>query len=147
MTNTKRQLNHTGVSFTPQGGSAIPATGVTAVAIDDGISLLKFAGDGDRYNTTVVNDFNEVSASVDAADQSALRSWGPGGTVGSFTATHNDAKNLAVSGSFAIQYTLANAIISSRKAGGSHRQFGMEHVDFDSFSSDGVTSPLSITIL
>ena len=70
---TKRFMNWTGVAFTPSGGTATPITGVTSVAIDTGGSLAKFSGDGDRYNTTVVNDFNEPVVTVQAADLAAVR--------------------------------------------------------------------------
>ena len=59
MSATKRFMNWTGVTFTPVGGSATTITGVTSVAIDSGGSLARFSGDGDRYVTTMVNDFNE----------------------------------------------------------------------------------------
>ena len=136
-------MNWTGVSFTPVGGSATPITGVTSVAIDGGGSLLKFAGDGDRYNTTVVNDFNEPTVTVQAADLAAIRAY-PVGTVGTFVATHDDARNGVGTG--AITYTLANAVIAANPIKGSHRQFGQGTLTLVAFSSDGVTNPLSTTI-
>jgi len=140
---TKRFLNWTGVSFTPVGGSSVAITGVTSVSIDSGGTLLKFAGDGDRYNTTVVNDFNEPTISVQATDLVAIRSY-PVGTVGTFVATHNDAKN--GSGSGAITYTLSNAVIASNAVRGLHRQFGHGTLTLTAFSSDGVTNPLSTSV-
>ena len=121
MSATKRFLNWTGVSFTPVSGSATVITGVTSVSIDSGGSLLKFAGDGDRFNTTVVNDFNDPTITVQAADLAAIRA-NPVGTVGTFTATHNDAKNGTGSGS--VTYTLTNAVIAHNSVKGTHRQFG-----------------------
>ena len=143
MSATKRFLNWTGVTFTPVGGTPTAITGVTSVAIDSGGSLLKFAGDGDRYNTTVVNDFNDPTITVQAADLAAIRA-NPVGTVGTFTATHNDAKNGTGSGS--ITYTLSNAVIAQTNVKGSHRQFGQGTLVLSSFSSDGVTNPLSVSV-
>jgi hypothetical protein len=140
---TKRFLNWTGVTFTPVGGSPTVITGVTSVSIDSGGSLLKFAGDGDRYHTTVVNDFNEPTISVQAADLAAIRA-NPVGTVGTFTATHNDAKNGIGSGS--VTYTLSNSVIASNTIRGSHRQFGQGTLTLTAFSSDGVTNPLSASL-
>jgi hypothetical protein len=137
---TKRFLNWTGVSFTPVGGSTTVITGVTSVSIDSGGSLLKFAGDGDRFNTTVVNDFNDPTITVQAADLAAIRA-NPVGIVGTFTATHNDAKNGTGSGS--VTYTLTNAVIAQNSVKGTHRQFGHGTLTLTSFSSDGVTNPLS----
>ena len=143
MTTTKRFMNWTGVTFTPNGGSPMTITGVTSVSIDSGGSLLKFAGDGDRYNTTVVNDFNEPTITVQSADLAAVRA-NPVGTLGTFTATHNDARNGPGSGS--ITYTLANAIVATNPVKGSHRQFGQGTLTFASFSADGVTNPLSTSV-
>ena len=143
MSATKRFLNWTGVSFTPVGGSPVAITGVTSVSIDSGGSLLKFAGDGDRFNTTVVNDFNEPVISVQAADLAAIRSY-PVGTVGTFIATHNDARN--GTGSGAITYTMSNAVIASNSVKGSHRQFGQGTLTLTAFSTDGVTNPLSTSV-
>ena len=143
MSATKRLLNWTGVTFTPVGGSPTVLTGVTSVAIDSGGSLLKFAGDGDRYNTTVVNDFNDPTITVQAADLAAIRA-NPVGTVGTFTATHNDAKNGTGSGS--ITYTLSNAVVAQTNVKGSHRQFGQGTLLLSAFSSDGVTNPLAVSV-
>src|SRR3954463_7074662 len=92
MTASKRFLNWTGVTFTPMNGTPTPITGVTSIQIDSGGSLVKFSGDGDRYSTTVVNDFNDPTITVQSADLAAVRAF-PTGTVGTFTATHNDARN------------------------------------------------------
>jgi hypothetical protein len=143
MSATKRFMNWTGVAFTPVNGTATAITGVTSVSIDSGGNLAKFAGDGDRYVTTMVNDFNEPTVTVHSADLAALR-VNPAGSVGTLTATHNDAKN--GSGSGALTYTLANAVVAACQVQGAHRQFGQGSVTFHAFSSDGVTNPISTSI-
>ncbi len=143
MAASKRFMNWTGVSFTPLNGSATPITGVTSIQIDSGGSLLKFSGDGDRYNTTVVNDFNEPTVSVHTADLVAVSAF-PVGSVGTFTATHNDARN--GSGTGAVTYTLSNAVVASHPLHGTHRQFGQAVLTFTAYSPDGVTNPLSFSI-
>ncbi len=140
MSATKRFMNWTGVTFTPLNGSPTPITGVTSIQIDSAGSLQKFSGDGDRYSTTVVNDFSDPTVTVHSADLAAVQSF-PVGTVGTFTATHNDAKNGAGTG--AVTYTLANAVVASCQVHGAHRQFGHGSVTFAAFSTDGVTNPLS----
>ena len=92
MSATKRFMNWTNVTFTPANGTAMSITGVTSVTIDSGGSLAKFSGDGDRYVTTMVNDFNDPVVNIHSADLSSIRA-NPVGTVGTFSATHNDAKN------------------------------------------------------
>src|SRR3954463_10801982 len=121
MTASKRFLNWTGVTFTPLNGAPTPITGVTSIQIDSGGSLLKFSGDGDRFSTTVVNDFNDPTVTVHSADLGAVRAF-PVGTVGTFIATHNDAKN--GTGAGAVTYVLTNAVVSSNPIHGTHRQFG-----------------------
>ncbi len=140
---TKRFMNWSGVSFTPSGGQATPITGVTAVEIDAGGSLAKFAGDGDRYHTTIVNDHNDPTVTVHSADLAAVRA-NPVGTVGIFTATHQDARN--GSGPGAITYTLANAVIASNPIRGGHRKFGEGVLTLTAYSTDGITNPLSTSI-
>ena len=143
MSATKRFMNWTGVVFTPINGSATTITGVTSVSIDSGGSLARFSGDGDRYVTTMVNDFNEPVVTIHSADLSALRA-NPVGTVGTLSATHNDAKNGVGTG--AVTYTLANAVVSGYQVQGAHRQFGQGTLTFGAFSSDGVTNPISTSI-
>jgi len=138
MSATKRFMNWTGVTFAPQNGPATAITGVTSVAIESGGSLARFAGDGDRFVTTMVNDFNEPIVVVQAADLAAIRA-NPVGTVGTLSATHNDARTGVGAG--AVTYPLAACHVH-----GAHRQFGQGSVTFAAFSGDGVTNPLSTSI-
>jgi hypothetical protein len=142
-TATKRFMNWTGVTFTPVNGSPTLITGVSSIHIETGGSLAKFSGDGDRYSTTVVNDFNDPTITVQTADLGSVLAF-PVGTVGTFTATLNDARN--GTGTGAIVYTLTNAIVSSNPVQGKHRQFGQGVLTLTAYSSDGVTNPLSISI-
>ena len=143
MSATKRFMNWTGVTFTPVGGQPTFFSGVTSVAIESGGSLARFAGDGDRYVTTMVNDFNEPTVTIQAADLASLRA-NPVGTVGTLTATHNDAKN--GTGAGAVTYTMANAVVAACQVKGAHRQFGQGSITFAAFSSDGVTNPLATSV-
>lgn len=140
---TKRQVNWTAVSFTPSGGSPIPITGVTDVQVEGGGSLLKFSGDADRYNTTIVHDFSEPMVTITTADLVALNAL-PIGTVGSFTATHLDAKNL--NGAGAITHAVALAIVEDNTGGGAHRKFGEGKLKLNCVSPDGSTHPIVSTV-
>src|SRR5438309_1662304 len=115
-------MNWSGVSFTPLSGSPTTITGVSSISIDSGGSLAKFSGDGDRFSTTVVNDFNDPVITIQSADLAAIRT-NPVGTVGTFVAVHNDSKNGIGTG--AITYTLSNAVIASNRIHGADRQFGL----------------------
>jgi hypothetical protein len=142
MAATKRQMNWAPVGFTPTLGTLSTATGVTQVAISIGGSLVKFSGDGDRFPTTVVNDFNDPSMQITSADLNWLLSIPPG-TRGVAVATHKDAK-LATGGGMV--YTLSNAICESPQAGGQHRQIGSGSITFFAESTDGTTNPLSYSL-
>ncbi len=144
MSATKRFLNWTGVTFTPTGQDPISITGVTSLGIQKhGGALLKFSGDGDRYMTTVVPDVIEPEITIQTADLTALRSI-PVGTIGTLSATHNDARN--GTGVGAITYTLANAVVSANTHQGEHRKFGRGTIAFSAFSVDGQTNPLTSSV-
>jgi hypothetical protein len=135
-------MNWTGVSFTPGGGSPTPITGVTNVAIATGATMEKFAGDGDRYNSTVVNSMNDPTVTITTADQQTIRQW-PGGTRGTLTFTQNDAKNAATAGGGAVLFTVSNAIVQDTPTGGAHARIDTGSISFCTESSDGQTPPIS----
>ncbi len=141
MAATKRNINWTAVGFTPTSGTLSTATGVSSVQIKTGANLLKFAGDGDRGPSLIVNDYNEPTASVTTADEAWAMSL-TGGTFGAFTATHNDAK-LASGG--AIVFALNPCVVEAPDASGEYRQVGKSTVQFVGYFSDGTTNPLSFT--
>jgi hypothetical protein len=141
---SKRFMNWTSVGFTPTGSSLIAVTGVTSVTADNGGNLVEFSGDGDHYITTVVNDMSDPTFTIASADIAALNQLTPG-LRGIFTATFNDAKNRVTTGGGALLYTVANAIVGGNSGGGQHRQFGASTVTIKTESTDGVTSPVSIT--
>jgi hypothetical protein len=143
MSATNRFMNWTGVTFTPLSGSSTTITGVTSVTVDSGGSVARFAGDGDRFVTTMVNDFNDPVVTIHAADLGSLQA-NPVGTVGTLTATHNDARNGAATG--AITYTVSNAVVAACQIHGAHRQFGQGSLTIGAFSSDGVTNPISTSV-
>lgn len=142
MAATKRQMNWAPVTFTPSGGTAMTATGVTNVSVTAGGSLVKFAGDGDHYNTTVVNDMNDPSIKITTADEAWAMGIAPG-TRGTLVVTHKDAK-LGTGGN--ITFTLSNAVAMDPTAGGQHKQIGSSDITFFAESTDGVTSPLSFSL-
>ncbi len=141
MAATKRQMNVTSCIFTPTGGSATTYTGVTGVNIDTGGSLAVFSGDGDRFPTTVVNDFNDATVSIQCADMAAAYA-NPNGTRGTLVYVSKDAK-LATGGNITV--TVATAIIENITFNTAHRQYGQFSVNFKTESADGSTNPISFT--
>jgi len=142
MAASKRQMNWFNVSFTPTGGTTIIFTGVLNVEIDGGISINSFAGDGDRYNTTQVQDFGDPKMTVTLADIQSIESV-PFGARGTFTATHGDAVSQNAPGGGGIVYTMARAVVGQKNTGGQYRQYGQGTLNFMSYSPDGYTNPLA----
>jgi hypothetical protein len=139
MAATKRQFNISGVTFTPSGGSATTFTGVTSIPTDFGGTLAKFDGDGDRYVTTCINEFNDPSISIQCADMGAAMA-NLSGARGTLVYTYKDAK-VATGG--ALTFTVTTAIVANVSVSQSHRQFGQATVTFGVESSDGATNPVS----
>lgn len=139
MAATGLQMFWSGVSFTI---AATPTNmnKITDVSIDYGVTLTGFAGDADRFNTTLVNSMNEPKITVSSGNIAQLN--GLAGSSGTFTATHNDAKG-ATAGS--IVYSLVNAVCGSASSSGAHGEYGAGTLEIQCSSSDGVTSPLAFT--
>lgn len=141
---TNRQMNWTGVAFTPAGGVSTTLNGVTNVDYDRGISLVGFSGDSDQYMTVKTMDLQDPKFTIGLANIKVINSI-PGGSRGAFTATHNDAVNGAAPGGGGIIYSTATAIMGSATSSGAHRQFGQGSVVFETWSVDGYTNPVAIS--
>jgi hypothetical protein len=141
MAASKIQMNWSAVGFTPSGGTLVPITKVQDVNFDPGGSLKPHSADGDKYPTTVVVDMNRPKCTVQTADVATAQALATG-TIGTVTATFNDAK-LAAGG--AVVYSLINAVVANTPGGGKHGDYGAATITFESFSSDGITNPLSFT--
>jgi hypothetical protein len=138
---TKAQLNWTGVSFTPTGGSATSITRVMAGMFGQGGHLIKFKGDTDLYPTVIAAPTVEPHASFTTADVGTMMGFAPG-SAGALAATLSDAK--AQTGG-AVVFALANAVFENASATGQHAQFATVTGTWQAYSSDGVTNPLSFT--
>jgi hypothetical protein len=146
MAGTHRQINWTAVSFTPSGGSIVTMTNVQDVKIEPGVETIEGRGDANIGPTFRRAVKQNPSFTVSLQDASLLNSIVPG-AVGAFTATHNDATNIAGgSGSGALTYTLSNAVVEDGHASGAHATLGTSSYKFSSFWTDGVTNPLAMVI-
>jgi hypothetical protein len=146
MAAAKRNVNWRTVTFTPTSGSATTFTGVSGISINTGGSTLKFSGDADRFVTTLVQDFQDISITITTADLAAANA-NPLGTTGAFSAVNKDAhQQTSTSGAGDITIGLANAMIVDNPYSGQHRQFSQATVNLASYSTDGVTSPLTVTV-
>lgn len=139
MPGSNRQMNWTAVTATVATVATV-LNGITDVSIDGGTQFAKFAGDADRFSTTIVNSMNDPTIRVTSGNEAQLQALA--GAVGSFSCTHKDAKGLTGGD---IVYTLANAVFGNASIGGRHAQFGEATLEIACYSSDGQTNPLSFS--
>jgi len=133
---TKAQINWTNVQF---GSTAI--TRVTTASFGQGGSLIKFKGDVDQYPTIIANVDNEPHASITTADVGTVMGMNPG-TVGTLTASLNDAKGASGGG---VDFAMTNSVFENADTQGQHAQFASVTATWQAYSSDGVTNPLSFS--
>lgn len=144
-TPTKLYSGWSGVSFTPDGGVAIPITQVSSVGFDPGGELTEYMGDTDRFPTGLFNLSNKPTATVTTANIGTLMSL-PFGTVGTLAATLNDVVNKATTAGGAIEFVLENAVLKSAPASAKHGSIAEGTATFGAYSTDGVTNPLSTSL-
>ena len=145
MPGSNRQMNVRNVVFTPVSGTAIQLSGVTSVSLDAGGELQKFAGDGDHYNTLVVNAFSDPTITIAGSGLQNLPATGARGTL-AFTFKDARSPNSSVVGPGDITYTVVTAVVGNNSVSGQFKQFATANVTIGIESSDGVTSPISILI-
>lgn len=143
MAKSGRHINWSAVGFTPTAGTLTPMTRIQTVQIADRGQAVTGSADADFFPTlkkVVGGDPMVTVSSEDGTLQSAL----PKGTTGVWTGTHNDAVN--GTGSGAIVYTLAGAVITDVNRGGGHQQLGSIDFQIEAASPDGITNPLSLSV-
>lgn len=141
-----RQVNWQ-VNVTPQGGTATPWIEVTNVQLDRRGNALRGRGDAAFFNTSLKVVTSEPMVTITSEDENNQLIVVVGGSC-SLTLIHIDAESNATGvGSDSISYVLANAKCSNHQVSGAHAQFGQLVSQFESFSSDGVTSPLTVSVL
>lgn len=140
MAATNLQMNWSSVALLV-GNTTTTFTRVDTVNFDEGGQLIGYSGDANVYNVALVNSMNDPKATINTSNPGQLLTLTVG-TAGTLTATLNDAK-LATSG--AINYTLANAVVSNVTNAAQHAQYGTGTVIMEAYSADGTTNPLGFT--
>jgi len=120
------------------GSTAI--THVNSVQVSKGGSLESYSADGDQYPTVILHAMSKPRVSVTSGDIANLQGFAEG-TVGTFVATHKDAK-LQTGGD--LIYTVVNAVVENVEGSGTHAQIGSGTMTMLAFSADGTTSPISV---
>lgn len=139
-------VNVLDVSFTPVGGSASPFIRQTRADIDGGVSNISFKGDGDLFPTMETNVSQVPSITLAGGNIKQILGV-QAGQIGTLMLTIPDARNGTQPGGGGMLLTLSNAIVADKSASAPHAQFASGSTTFSSFSSDGVTNPLSMTML
>lgn len=136
-----RFMNWSAVAFTPSSTStAIPITEVTDVEIDPRLTFRGASGDGDIIPSAKTLEYMDPKVTITTEDLKAMNTIGFG-VKGTLVATMNDFYNGEGTGAWTI--TIANCIAGAGKRGGKHRNPGSGTMEFETFSPDGRTSPIS----
>ena len=138
---TKLYMNWTGVTVTPNGGSAINLTGVTDVSFNRSGTNKPFFGDNRQHARAIRTTNQARSVSISCGDLSALDSVAIG-TVCTVVGTLNDLHN--GTGSGARTYTAINAVLSSKPDGSSNDEYAGTTYSFDCFGSALDADPISV---
>jgi len=145
MAGSNRYINATAFSWAPlPSGVAINVDGVTQVAIDPGAKSVMFKGDGDTHASFKAVIENDPRISVRAANVLALLTI-PQGVAGTVNFLLNHAKTRAGSG--AIAFTATNCMRVDNSISMPHGGFAEGATTFETYSTDGVTSPISYSVV
>ncbi len=136
MAATGVQLNWTGVAFA---GTTI--TRVTSITLDQGASIITFAGDNARYPQVAAVNMNNPTISLTGGDIALLWSF-TGGLQGVFTATQKDA--ISASGGDIVWTTTAQTMKGTTTNSGPFSQFATATANFQCVVPDGITPPISV---
>jgi hypothetical protein len=136
-------MNSSGWQFTPSGSSAIPIIKVKDWNLNKGISRVRDSADYDVFTTINVCDHQDPVITLSTLNAFSLVLVDPS-VIGTLFGVVRDSFNGALTGGGAVSLTLTNASIMEDQGSGAHRQLAHKSLHFCSFSTDGVTSPLSI---
>lgn len=136
MAATGVQFNITGCTFN---GTSIKQ--VVSVQMPMNARVMGFSGDANLFDTVKALAKVDPKVTLNSADIGTLLGLGVG-TGGALAFSFPDAKGVVGGG---VAVNIANAFLSDVQVGGQHAQFGTASAHFDTWSSDGVTSPISMT--
>lgn len=141
MPKTGLNMGWSSVTITPDGGSAITITEITDVNFTRSASPKKFYGDANLFSKLIVSRELSRGCRISGGEIKLLADV-PQGTPCTIVAVLDDAKNGAGAG--AITSTLVNAVCLNNPYSGRANEFGTGSLDFDAFSTNGTTDPLTI---
>lgn len=128
--------------------NAVAITGVKAISFDRGVGMISDSADADAFITHRTVGIQDPVFTVTTMDATALLASGAG-TRGIFAfkwlESYSQAKT-ALSGTLSFA-TNNLTIMSGSSMSGSHQQLGQQELTFATCSADGVTNPVTVTIL
>ena len=140
---SKLNIGWSSVTITPlPSGTATTLDEITNVSPSKSNAVKAFFGDAHLFATLILSRQLERHLTITTGnvfDATAIQENQPYTIV----AIWNDAKNAASTG--AITITLANAVCTKNGANGPANDFGVATLEFQAYSSDGSTDPLSVT--
>jgi hypothetical protein len=145
MSASGRYINWEGTSWTPSGGSATPITEVQDIQIAMRPEVRSGRGDADFFNTAKNVVGADPQITVNTQNVGVVKSLGLGAR-GSFTSTLNDANNLSGSGAITVTVASPQAVVTDTGFGDAGQQYATARAVFDTYSLDGVTSPITYTV-
>jgi hypothetical protein len=140
-----RQVNFSGVKFTPSGGSAVPIPNVTDISINPRGQVISGRGDNNIMPVLKKRISSDHQVTIATESISVLTTLSVGD--GAFEAILEDAKGGATTGNGALKVAGANGTIADTPIQARHGQFAAGSIAIEFASSDGTTSPLTWTAL
>jgi hypothetical protein len=137
----KRKINFTTVGFTPTGGSLQSITAVQSIQHDEQASTIASKGDNEIRPThrAVINaDHNVTITHQDHTAHQAV-------TLGAAGALTYKIKDGNGDNTGDVTATLSNAVCVNKSRSHQHAAYASLTLGFESYSSDGSTSPMAYT--
>lgn len=146
MAGVKRFANWSSVSGTPSGGSATPITRVKSCKLDRNIKMITGMADADFYPSHKRAITADPRFTIVTEDESAAMVFYEGVKLTALTATHNDAENVTGVASGALTYAFTGARVCGADAEGEHANYGQLTLQFEFQSTDGLVSPITLSV-
>jgi hypothetical protein len=143
-TASNRFINVSSCTFTKKPSGSVPITTIQSVSIGKRGKQVQASGDADFFPTLSVTVGAAPLVTIQHQNAGLLNQLDEKVTGSSLAFTNNDAVN--GTGTGAITYTLANCHVVSHETNAPHQAVGSCTLTVSAYSSDGITSPLSMTI-
>jgi hypothetical protein len=141
-----RHINWAGVTFVVPGPTTNTISQVMDVGFEENNEVIQGKGDVALFATRI--DVVGIGRSVRVTSEDlAVAAVLSAGDIGTFNAIHKLAGNSAPTAEAGdLVFALSNARLIRLPIAGRHAQYGSMQLEWQAYSSDGETDPLSVTI-